>query len=274
MMRAGVITQGHEREQVERRPEQEANRRPDVPVALASLIALVLVWAGGAWLLNDPRLAPGPQIVFPTLWEALVSGQLWPDLSATLIRVLFAFTLAMGIGAAIGIALGASERADRWFGPWLTVALNVPALVTIVLCYLWIGLNEWAAIAAVAVNKIPMVAVMLREGMIARDPDLSDMARLYRMGVVARLRHILIPQLAPQIMGAARAGLALIWKIVLVVEFLGRSNGIGFRIHLDFQMFDIAGVLANALAFVAVMLAVEWGILAPLARRAASWRQR
>lgn len=247
---------------------------PNLPVVVASLMALVLLWACLAWWLADPQLAPGPQIVFPTLWTALVSGDLWPDLSATLTRVTAAFGLAMGFGVAIGIALGGSRRADRWFGPWLTVALNIPALVTIVLCYLWIGLNEWAAIAAVSLNKIPMVAVMLREGMVARDTDLSDMARLHRMGWFARLRHILIPQLAPHIMASARAGLALIWKIVLVVEFLGRSNGIGFRIHLDFQMFDIAGVLANALAFVAVMLAVEWGLLAPLAQRAARWRQR
>jgi NitT/TauT family transport system permease protein len=93
------------------------------------------------------------------------------------------------------------------------------------------------------------------------------------MPALARLRHILLPQLAPHLSAAARAGIALIWKIVLVVEFLGRSNGIGFRIHLDFQMFDIAGVLAHALAFVAIMLAVEWLLLAPLARRANRWRQ-
>ena len=79
-------------------------------------------------------------------------------------------------------------------------------------------------------------------------------------------------EIAPHLAGAARAGLALIWKLVLVVEFLGRSNGVGFRIHLDFQMFDITGVLANALAFVAVMLAIEWAVLGPLARRAARWR--
>ena len=38
---------------------------------------------------------------------------------------------------------------------------------------------------------------------------------------------------------AARSGLALIWKIVLVVELIGRSSGVGFEIELNFQNFEI-----------------------------------
>jgi len=237
-----------------------------------SVLALIGVWAAGAALLDDPLRAPGPAQVLPALWEGLASGRMWADLGATLGRVAAAFVLAMGLGTALGIGLGLSRRANDWLDPWLTVWNNIPALVLIVLCYLWIGLNETAAIAAVALNKVPLVAVILREGVQARDPALAEMARAFRMAPLARLRHILLPQLVPHLLAAARAGVSLIWKIVLVVEFLGRSNGIGFRIHLNFQMFDITGVLANALAFVAVMLAVEWLVLAPLARRATGWR--
>jgi NitT/TauT family transport system permease protein len=65
---------------------------------------------------------------------------------------------------------------------------------------------------------------------------------------------------------------AVIWKIVLVVEFLGRSSGIGFQIHLYFQLFDVAMVLVYALSFIAVMLLVEWILLQPWERRATRWR--
>ena len=46
----------------------------------------------------------------------------------------------------------------------MLVGLNVPALVTIILCYVWFGLNDTAAIVAVAINKIPTVIVTVREG--------------------------------------------------------------------------------------------------------------
>ena len=68
------------------------------------------------------------------------------------------------------------------------------------------------------------------------------------------------------------SGVAVIWKIVLVVEFLGRSSGIGFQIHLYFQLFDVAMVLVYALSFIAVMLCVEWALLQPWERRVRRWR--
>ena len=98
------------------------------------------------------------------------------------------------------------------------------------------------------------------------------MAKVYRMSAWSRLRHVLIPQLAPFITAAARGGLAVIWKIVLVVEFLGRSNGIGFQIHLYFQLFDVSMVLVYALSFIFVMLVVEWSLLQPWERRVRHWR--
>ena len=69
-----------------------------------------------------------------------------------------------------------------------------------------------------------------------------------------------------------RNGLAIIWKIVLVVEFLGRSDGVGFQIHLYFQIFETGYVLAYALSFVVVMLIIEYGVIGVMERRAVRWR--
>jgi hypothetical protein len=90
------------------------------------------------------------------------------------------FVVAMCIGTAIGLALGRSPRADRFFDTWLIFFLNLPALVIIVLCYIWFGLTEVAAITAVAVNKIPNVAVNMREGARSLSKDLDEMAHIYR----------------------------------------------------------------------------------------------
>ena len=172
----------------------------------------------------------------------------------------------------LGIVMGRYPKIDRWLDPWLVVFLNLPALVLIVLCYLWIGLTETAAIAAVTLNKIPNVTTIIREGARALDPDLKAMSLVFKVPRGDYLRHFVIPQLAPFIAAAARSGIAVIWKIVLVVEFLGRSNGVGFQIHLYFQLFDVAMVLVYSLSFIAIMLAIEWMLLQPFERRARRWR--
>ena len=187
-------------------------------------------------------------------------------------RVICAFVVAMTIGSAIGIRLGTSEAIDRVVDPWLILLLNIPALVIIVLAYIWFGLNEAAAIGAVAVNKIPNVVVTMREGARALERDYDEMAQVYRFGRWKRLRHVVLPQLQPFFAAATRSGMSLIWKIVLIVELLGRSDGVGFQIHLYFQLFDVATILAYTLAFVAVMLCVEYAVLQPLERYGNRWR--
>jgi NitT/TauT family transport system permease protein len=200
------------------------------------------------------------------------SGQLFLHLGVTLARVAAAFVLALSIGTAIGIAMGRSPLVDGLLGPWLMLALNVPALVVIVLSYVWFGLTEAAAIGAVAANKIPNVVVQVRAGARCLDPALVRMADAYGFGRADRLRHLLLPHLSPYLFAAARNGLSLVWKIVLVVELLGRGNGVGFKIHMAFQMFDVATLLAYTLAFVAVAQMLELGLVAPLERRAGRWR--
>lgn len=242
------------------------------PTTVLSILGLLLLWTAAALATDDAQILPVPHELLPLFAREIASGDLTQHLGATILRVIWAFALAMGLGAAIGIAMGRSERLNRWLDPWLVIFLNLPALVLIVLCYLWIGLNETAAIVAVTLNKIPNVAAVLREGARAMSPDLDALARVYRMPWRVRMRHVVLPQLAPFVTAAARSGIAVIWKIVLVVEFLGRSSGVGFQIHLYFQLFDVAMVLVYSFSFIAVMLAAEWLILQPWERRATRWR--
>lgn len=243
-----------------------------IGVPALSLLSLLGLWVVAAVLTADPTILPQPwALAAPFLREA-ASGELLYHLGHTLLRVVWAFVLAMSIGCVLGLAMGRSEAFNRWLDPWLVVFLNLPALVLIVLCYLWIGLNEAAAIAAVTLNKIPNVTTVIREGARALSPDLDAMSQVYRMPFMDRLRHVVLPQLTPFLAAAARSGIAVIWKIVLVVEFLGRSSGVGFQIHLYFQLFDVAMVLVYAFSFIAVMLTVEWLVLQPWERHARRWR--
>lgn len=237
-----------------------------------SLLAFLVIWQSLAVYLDSNTL-PTPEAVAKVFWQACVSGQLPFHLGVTLLRLVISFAIAMLLGCAIGIVLGRNKKLDAFFDNWLVIFLNVPALVTIILCYVWFGLVESAAILAVVINKLPNVIVMIREGTRMLDQDLLDMARCYRFSKRKTLVHVIWPQLHPFVMGATRSGLALIWKIILVVELLGRSNGMGYQLHLFFQLFDVAGILAYTIAFVAVIQLIELLILKPLDKKALRWRK-
>lgn len=248
-------------------------RATEVLYVLVSLAALLALWAIAAGIAQS-RVLPPPGSVFAFMVAEAASGELWLHLGMTLWRVLAAFVVAMAIGSVIGIWLGLNRTANKLFDPWVILLLNLPALVVIVLAYIWFGLNEAAAIGAVALTKIPNVAVTLREGARALDPQLAEMTSVFRFPFGRRIAHVVLPQLQPYFAAATRAGVALIWKIVLVAELLGRPNGIGFQIYTYFQFFDVRAILAYSLAFIVVMLAIEFAVVQPVERRATRWRKR
>ncbi len=236
-----------------------------------SLVATLGAWQLLATLAGRPLL-PTPAVVLASMWRDLVAGDLLYHLGVTLARVGAAFVLAMAIGAACGVLMGRYRWMDAGLDGLLILGLNIPALVTAIFCYIWLGLGEVAAVTAVALNKIPTVMVTLREGARAVDRDLLDVATVFRVPRRRALWRIYLPQLYPYLMASARSGLALVWKIVLVVELLGRSNGIGFQLGVYFQFFDITGILAYTLAFAAAILLVEAAALRPMERRLTRWR--
>lgn len=229
------------------------------------LVTLFLVWQFAAMLLNDNTL-PSALKVLASLNTHLLEGDMLHHLMVTIVRVLLSFAIAMALGVLIGIMMGAFPRLNAFGDSILIIALNVPALVTIMLCYVWFGLVEAAAIAAVAINKIPTVVVMVREGARVVDRDLLAVAKVFQVSLLRYFFKVYLPQLYPFIMASARSGLSLIWKIVLVVELLGRSDGVGFQLGTYFQFFDIASILAYTLAFAAIILVIEGLVMRPLDR--------
>lgn len=258
---------------------QRFNQQAAAPVserrlfwALTSLAGFLAFWEVLS-LIAGSRHFPPPTVVAASMWHEILTGELLYHVGVTCARVAVAFILAMSIGSAIGIALGRSPKADRFFDTWVILFLNLPALVIIILCYVWFGRTEVAAITAVAVNKIPNVAVTVREGAKSLSRDLAEMAQMYGFGWQRTLRHVTLPQLAPFFLASARTGLSLVWKIVLVVELLGRSDGVGFQLGTYFQLFDVSMILAYALAFIIVVQIIEHAVLQPIARRVNAWRR-
>jgi NitT/TauT family transport system permease protein len=238
-----------------------------------SIILLLVAWIVVSHLIGE-RLLPEPKTVALALRDEVRSGALTFNLGVTLVRVFASFAVAMALGAVIGLLMGRNPIFNWLADPWLIVLLNLPALVIIVLAYIWAGLTDTAAIVAVALNKLPIAIVTIREGARALDPTLDEMATVFRMSSWARLVYVILPQLAPYLVATARSGLSLVWKIVLIVEMLGRPNGVGFEIGAAFQLFDVTRILAYALAFTVVMLAIEALLVQPLERHVSRWRLR
>jgi NitT/TauT family transport system permease protein len=239
---------------------------------LVSVLVLLAAWQLAAGL-AESRLLPAPLTILDFILRESATGDLWRNVGLTLTRVGVSFLIAMVLGVVLGIALGRWSALNLVLDTPLLILLNTPALVITVLAYIWVGLNEAAAVLAVVLNKLPNVAVILREGARGLDPQLEEMARTYRFDRRTWIAHVLVPQLQPFVVAAARSGLSLAWKIVLVIELLGRPNGVGFAINFYFvQSLNVAAIVGYSIVFMSVMIAIDILVLQRLEAHVRRWR--
>lgn len=238
-----------------------------------SLLVLIIVWIMVSWLVRG-HILPGPLATFQTLAGDLQQGEILHHLWVTLLRVVASFALAMCVGVGVGLAMGLSRRVEAFFDTWVVIAITVPGLVYIVVAYIGIGLNEVATVVAAASIVTPGILINVREGAKSIDARLVDMAKVFHCSPGRILRSVVLPQVFPYILAAARSGLGHTWKMVLFAEFMGRSNGIGFQLHAYFQMYDMRHVLSYTVLFVGVMLGIEFFIMKGLEQRVFHWRPR
>ena len=247
------------------------SKSPNVIIRITSILIFFGIWKVSSLFL-DVDLLPGPNEVLDKIILESENNELFFHTAITLKRVFLSFVIAMFIGTFFGIYMGRNAKANVFLDDWLVLGLNVPALVIIILCYVWFGLNEVAAILAVSLNKIPMVAVIMREGARSIEKDFLEVAQFYKVPKKRLFFKIFLPQLYPYLISSARSGLSLIWKIVLVVELLGRSNGVGFKLYGFFQFFDISGILAYTLTFVLLIIFVEFLLVRPFEKKISVWK--
>lgn len=238
----------------------------------ASLLSLVGVWVLLSHLLSKEVL-PSPVDALEFLGREYRAGRLIRHVAVTMERVVLSFALSMVVGVTIGVAAGGSRVVDRLLEAWLVVGLTIPRIVVIVSAYLLVGLNDTAAIIAIAITVMPSVIVQLREGTQALDQGLVEMARAFKRPLRSIWRRVVIPQLLPYMMGTGRGAMSLTWKMVVFAELMGRTSGVGYQIAFYYQMFNMQGIIAYALAMVLVLAVIDVGLMRTVERMAFRWRR-
>ena len=240
-------------------------------IKFASVLSLIGLWYFGAALL-PASVMPAPHIVARVLMTEIMKHGIWVNVAITMTRIVFAFGVAMAVALVLGFAMGLSKTAARFFDVWVVCGLSLPSLVLILMIFMIVGLNDRAAIIAAAIPVVPILTINIWEGIKNVDSKLIDMAKAYHADRRQIIGSVIAPQIAPTLLASSRFGLGLIWKMVLFVELLGRSDGVGYQIEYYYQMFNMSEVLAHALLFLLIMLFIEIVLLGRLERRLFRWR--
>ncbi|MGE0801948.1 MAG: ABC transporter permease [Lautropia sp.] len=241
------------------------------PRMLASASILGVWWFGSAVL--PPDIVPPPPEVFTEMAQLLFSGDAWFHLGATIRRIAIGFSISVLLGFVMGLLMGFGRKTAQYVEVWITFIITIPSLCWAIIALAWFGLRDTAAVFTIVAITFPLIAVNFWSGVRQVDASLVEMARIFRADRWLIIRRVVAPQLTPYAIAATRYGLPMAWKMAIIAEMLGLSNGVGYMLMYWFHVLNMVQVFAWMLLFTAVMLAVEYAVVRPLERLSMRWRQ-
>jgi NitT/TauT family transport system permease protein len=237
-------------------------------VAAAGIVA---VWWFGSVAL-PPDIVPAPASVLAAMAALLGSGDALVQLQATLWRILLGFTASAVLGITVGLLMGLGRGMAQYLEVWITFIITIPSLCWAIIALAWFGLHNTAAVFTIVAITFPLIAVNFWSGVRQVDMSLVEMARAFRARRSLIVRRVVVPQLVPYAIAATRYGLPMAWKMAIIAEMLGLSNGVGYMLMYWFHVLNMVQVFAWMLLFTSVMLLVEYIVIKPLERASLRWR--
>ncbi|ALM83632.1 ABC transporter permease [Bordetella sp. N] len=235
-------------------------------------VLLTACWEAMAVWLHSP-LVPGCGAIVRELVEIVRSGFAFTEIGITFLRMSLGFLLALVFALPVGILTAVSRNAERFFEPGVILGLTVPGLVWALLCVIWFGVSLASPVVAVALGVLPAMVISVHQGVRSLEQERVEMVRVFRLPPVLVLRKVWLPLLYSFIVSGCRIGFSIAWKVIVLVEIFGMSDGVGYQLNSKFSTQDVEGVIAWTLAFWIAMLAVEHGIFRPLEVHANRWKR-
>ncbi|MBR3894953.1 MAG: ABC transporter permease subunit [Clostridia bacterium] len=177
------------------------------------------VWALAAWGVGKPLLLPSPVAVAGKLWELMQTAEFYLVTLNSLSNVAIGILFAILGGSLLAILTFRSRLLRELILPLMTVIKSTPVASFIILAFLWIGSANVPSFITLLI-VLPVVWTNLDEGLSQIDPQLSEVAKVFRMSFGRRMRLLILPSVKPYFISACRASLGLAWKAGIAAEII------------------------------------------------------
>ena len=191
--------------------------------ALAVLFWLA-VWQLAAMAVGQGILLASPLETLARLAQLALTGAFWRSILFTLGHILSGFALAAAAGAALAVLAGRFAPVAELMSPLLSAMRSVPVASFVIAALIWIPSRRLSILIAVVI-ALPVVYAGTLDGIRQIDPRLTEMARVFRMSPLNRLRCVSLPAALPSMGAALSMAMGLAWKSGVAAEVIGIPAG-------------------------------------------------
>ena len=251
-------------------------RRRALALRVGAVIAFVAVWSGLAGLvvalrLFNPIFLPGPWLVVGSLAELAAKGQLGGHVVATLERVAIGFGTGAALGVALGLAAGYLVPVRNVVEPIVEMLRPIPPLALLPLFIVWVGIGEASKIGFITYATFFPIFLTTVTGVRQIDPLLLRAAQSLGARGVPLFTRVILPAALPDILTGLRLGVALAFFVIVISEFIGAEQGLGYLIN-DGRNFFLVPQMLGAAVVLGLLGYAGSALVRLLERRVARWQ--
>lgn len=214
---------------------------PDLPTPREGLDALVT-------LLSSPFHDNGPN-------DKGIGLQLW----ASLQRVFIGFALASLLAVPLGILVGANKRLWSAVNPIVQLLRPVSPLAWFPIGLVVFKSAPHASTFVIFITALWPTVVNTAFGVASVPEDHKNVARVFRFGRTKYVRHVLAPYSLPSIVTGMRISMGIAWMVIVAVEMMAGSTGIGFFVWDAYNAGNLSQVMAAIILIGSVGVVLDLG---------------
>ena len=239
---------------------------------VAAVVVLVLLWQLYVVLAHKRAdLVPGPLDVLSslgTLWgEGKVQQAVWTSLQ----RGIIGFLVSALIATPIGLLLAQVRPLRTAFGPLISGLQVLPSVAWVPAAIIWFGLSDGTVYFVLLMGAIPSIINGLIAGVDQVPPQYRRMGRVLGATRLEMALQIVLPAALPGYLAGLKQGWAFSWRSLMAAEIIAMGGSMGFGLGSLLQqgrdLSEMGTVMSAILLILAVGIAVELAVFAPLERR-------
>ena len=253
------------------------SRRRALALRLAAILAFLALWslASGAvvvFKLFNPIFLAGPWLVIGKIVQLAAGGQLWGHVVATLGRVAIGFATGVVAALALGLPAGYFRRVQNLVEPVVEILRPIPPLAMLPLFIVWVGIGEGSKVGFITYATFFPMFLTTVHAVQRVDPLLVRAAASLGARPRQLFFRVILPAALPEILTGVRLAVALAFFVIVISEFIGAEEGLGYLIN-DGRNFFLVPQMLGAAVLLGVLGYAASALVGVLERRVLRWER-
>ena len=226
--------------------KQQKHRRMISASRITLLVVFLCLWEIAADSGRiDAFIFSCPSRLILTCLSMCRDGSLFLHTGITLAETLISFLLVLVIGTLAAVLLWLSRQFSEIMEPYLVVLNSLPKSALAPLLIVWLGANMRTIITAGTSVAIFGTIISLYTGFREVDPDMQKLIRTLGGGRLDILRCVILPANVPVFFSTSKINIGLALVGVIIGEFIGARQGLGYLIIYGSQVFKLDWVILS-----------------------------